>query len=69
MKQENNSFYKVIVFNEDLVDGRVIRAKKNTKYHIYHEEDDVVYFIAENELICGIEKKDNNKYTIFDKEK
>lgn len=63
MSQEIN-FIEFIVLNKDLVDGRIVRAKKDTRYQITFEDDYAIYFIAENELTCGLSKNNStHQYT------
>lgn len=53
---DNNVIIEFIVLKDDLMDGRIMRAKKDTSYQITFEDDYAIYFIAENELMCGITK-------------
>lgn len=58
----SNNVVEFIVLDNDLIDGRIVRAHKNTKYKITFEDDYAVYFVAENELTCGL-SKDNSIYS------
>jgi len=69
MDKQNNKTM-CIVLNQDLIDGPVTRAKKSTPYKITFEDDYAIYFIAENNLTCGIEKQNQiHKYKIIKENK
>ena len=61
MAHPENKHTEFIVLYADLMDGRIMRAKKKKKYSIVFEDDYAIYFIAENDLTCGL-SKNNTTY-------